>query len=59
MQLQSPTAGPVAHDTAYYLTCALGGVLSCGPTHTALTPLDVAKCNMQADPSKYTGLTGG
>jgi solute carrier family 25 phosphate transporter 3 len=33
-------------------------VLSCGLTHLAVTPLDVAKCNMQVDPSKYKGLGG-
>ena len=33
-----------------------GGVLSCGLTHTAVTPLDVSKCNMQVDPVKYKGL---
>lgn len=51
------THNPV-HDNAYYSKCALGGVLSCGLTHTAVTPLDVAKCNMQFDPSKYKGLFG-
>merc|ERR1719453_2840055 len=35
-----------------------GGVLSCGLTHLAVTPLDVAKCNMQVDPTKYKGLLG-
>lgn len=25
----------------------LGGVLACGVTHAGITPLDVAKCNMQ------------
>jgi solute carrier family 25 phosphate transporter 3 len=45
------------HDTSYYLKCMLGGVLSCGLTHTMVTPLDVAKCNMQANPSQYTGLS--
>ncbi len=25
----------------------LGGVLACGLTHAGITPLDVAKCNMQ------------
>jgi len=25
----------------------LGGVLACGITHAGITPLDVAKCNMQ------------
>lgn len=46
----------VPHTTSFYLKCAVGGVLSCGLTHLAVTPLDVAKCNMQVDPTKYTGL---
>lgn len=37
----------VPHTNEYYLKCCLGGVLSCGLTHLAVTPLDVAKCNMQ------------
>jgi len=37
----------VPHDISYYIKCMGGGVLSCGLTHTAVTPLDVAKCNMQ------------
>lgn len=37
----------VPHTTEYYLKCCGGGVLSCGLTHLAVTPLDVAKCNMQ------------
>ncbi len=28
----------------------LGGVLACGITHAGITPLDVAKCNMQVRP---------
>ncbi|KAH9309109.1 hypothetical protein KI387_037020 [Taxus chinensis] len=32
----------------YYGACAIGGLLSCGPTHTAVIPLDVIKCNTQA-----------
>lgn len=47
---------PVPHTNSYYLKCMLGGVLSCGLTHLAVTPLDVAKCNMQVDPAKYKGL---
>lgn len=35
------------HTTDFYLKCCIGGVLSCGLTHLAVTPLDVAKCNMQ------------
>ncbi|CAN0462836.1 unnamed protein product, partial [Laminaria digitata] len=46
------------HDNPYYFKCMLGGVLSCGLTHTAVTPLDVAKCNMQFNPTKYRGLVG-
>jgi solute carrier family 25 phosphate transporter 3 len=49
-------AGPIPHTTDYYMKCMLGGILSCGLTHTAVTPLDVAKCNMQTDPGKYKGL---
>ncbi|KAL0955109.1 hypothetical protein HGRIS_004025 [Hohenbuehelia grisea] len=51
--------GPVPHDTSYYAKCMLGGVLACGVTHAAITPLDVAKCNMQVNPQKYKGLVGG
>lgn len=39
--------------------CTLGGVLSCGLTHTAVTPLDVVKCNMQIDPQKYKSIASG
>ena len=39
--------------------CTLGGVLSCGLTHTAVTPLDVVKCNMQIDPLKYKSIASG
>ena len=51
--------GPVPHDASYYGKCLLGGVLACGLTHAGITPLDVAKCNMQVNPAKYTGLTSG
>jgi solute carrier family 25 phosphate transporter 3 len=37
----------------------LGGVLACGLTHAAITPLDVTKCNMQVNPQKFTGLVSG
>ncbi len=46
------------HTTDFYLKCMGGGVLSCGLTHLAVTPLDVAKCNMQVNPAKYKGLIG-
>ena len=28
----------------YYGYCTVGGILSCGLTHAAVTPLDVVKC---------------
>ncbi|CAJ0931464.1 unnamed protein product, partial [Mesorhabditis belari] len=43
----------------YYAYCALGGVLSCGLTHTAMVPLDLVKCRIQVDPAKYTGIGTG
>ncbi|KAG6891236.1 hypothetical protein C0995_008488 [Termitomyces sp. Mi166 len=49
-------AGPIPHDTSYYAKCMLGGALACGFTHAGITPLDVAKCNMQVNPAKYQGL---
>uniref|UniRef100_A0A6N2MFB3 Uncharacterized protein n=1 Tax=Salix viminalis TaxID=40686 RepID=A0A6N2MFB3_SALVM len=44
---------------AYYLACTAGGVFSCGLTHMTVTPLDLVKCNMQIDPSKYKSITSG
>ena len=49
----------VPHDNVYYSKCVVGGILSCGITHTAITPLDVVKCNMQVSPTKYKSLFGG
>ncbi|KAJ0399333.1 hypothetical protein P43SY_001522 [Pythium insidiosum] len=47
------------HDAAYYGKCMIGGILSCGLTHTIITPLDVVKCNMQVNPTKFPGLVPG
>jgi len=52
-------SGHVPHDSSYYSKCLLGGVLACGLTHAAITPLDVTKCNMQVSPQKYKGLISG
>ena len=49
----------LAHDTSYYKKCAAGGVLSCGVMHTLITPLDVVKCNLQVNPSKYKSVLSG
>merc|ERR1712080_738887 len=43
----------------YFLLCAVGGVLSCGITHTAVTPLDLVKCRLQVDAAKYKSLGNG
>jgi len=40
-------------SSKYFSLCAVGGVLSCGLTHFAVTPVDVVKCNAQADPAKF------
>uniref|UniRef100_A0A0W0FDC0 Putative mitochondrial carrier protein n=1 Tax=Moniliophthora roreri TaxID=221103 RepID=A0A0W0FDC0_MONRR len=45
--------GAPYHDSIYYVKCMLSGSLACGLTHAALTPLDVAKVNMQVHPTKY------
>lgn len=55
-------AKPISHSIVlqdFYLACGLGGVLACGLTHTAVTPLDVVKCNMQTAPKVYTGIAQG
>lgn len=43
----------------YYLKCSVGGLLSCGITHTALVPLDLVKCRIQVDPAKYKSIVTG
>ncbi|ANB13359.1 Pic2p [Sugiyamaella lignohabitans] len=43
------------YSTEYYLACTLGGILACGPTHAAVTPLDLVKCRLQVNPSLYSG----
>lgn len=50
---------PHPHNTTYYAKCLVGGILSCGLTHTAVVPLDVVKCKMQVFPDKYKGLVSG
>jgi solute carrier family 25 phosphate transporter 3 len=39
------------YSPAYFSVCAVGGALSCGLTHAWLTPLDLVKCNSQANPA--------
>ncbi|EHA8587267.1 mitochondrial phosphate carrier protein 3, mitochondrial [Cocos nucifera] len=47
------------YSPMFYAACTAGGIASCGLTHMAVTPLDLVKCNMQIDPSKYKSITSG
>ncbi|KDO71557.1 hypothetical protein CISIN_1g020995mg [Citrus sinensis] len=40
----------------HYSICAIGGMLSAGTAHLAITPLDVVKVNMQVHPIKYSSI---
>ncbi|KAJ0248885.1 Mitochondrial phosphate carrier protein 2 [Hirschfeldia incana] len=55
--IPAPNEKVELYSPAYFAACTVGGMLSCGVTHTAVTPLDVLKCNMQIDPSKYKNIT--
>ncbi|XP_078167027.1 mitochondrial phosphate carrier protein 3, mitochondrial-like [Carex rostrata] len=55
-----PTRGKIEmYSKEFYAACGVGGALCCGLTHTAMTPLDVVKCNMQIDPTKYKSTMSG
>ncbi|XP_074600966.1 solute carrier family 25 member 3-like [Brevipalpus obovatus] len=43
----------------FFALCGLGGVISCGLTHTAVVPLDLVKCRIQTDPAKYKSVMNG
>jgi len=47
------------HDMSYYKKCMMGGILSCGITHTMVCPLDIVKCRMQANPGMYANVFDG
>ncbi|XP_040571977.1 solute carrier family 25 member 3 [Lepeophtheirus salmonis] len=46
-------------SSKYYALCGLGGILSCGITHTLVTPLDLVKCRLQVNKEKYKNLGTG
>lgn len=46
-------------STKYLMLCGVGGILSCGTTHTFVTPLDLVKCRLQVDKAKYKNLIHG
>eukprot|EP00178_Gracilaria_changii_P008620 TRINITY_DN26004_c0_g1_i2.p2 TRINITY_DN26004_c0_g1~~TRINITY_DN26004_c0_g1_i2.p2 ORF type:complete len:373 (+),score=65.68 TRINITY_DN26004_c0_g1_i2:3-1121(+) len=43
----------------FFMYCGIGGILSCGLTHMAVTPLDVVKCRMQVQPGIYANTVAG
>ncbi|XP_022204688.1 phosphate carrier protein, mitochondrial isoform X1 [Nilaparvata lugens] len=43
----------------YFALCGLGGILSCGITHTMVVPLDLVKCRIQVNPDKYKSVVNG
>jgi len=43
----------------FYALCGLGGILSCGITHTAIVPLDLVKCRLQTNGEKYKNIGNG
>jgi solute carrier family 25 phosphate transporter 3 len=53
------SGGIAMYSPAFYAACTVGGILSCGLTHTAVCPLDIVKCNMQVDPVKFKSIGTG
>lgn len=47
------------YSPEYFWACGVGGILSCGITHTAVTPIDVVKCNAQVNPKDFPGMFSG
>ncbi|BBN10853.1 solute carrier family 25 (mitochondrial phosphate transporter), member 3 [Marchantia polymorpha subsp. ruderalis] len=43
----------------YYAACAAGGMVSAGSVHFLVTPFDMLKVNMQANPVKYRNIWSG
>ncbi|KAL5573699.1 hypothetical protein UlMin_023296 [Ulmus minor] len=47
------------YSLAFNATYTTSGILSYGFTHMVVSPLDLVKCNMQIDPTKYKSITSG
>lgn len=52
---QAKVGGIELFSAKYYAACTFGGLMACGLTHTAVTPLDLVKCRRQVDPKMYKG----
>ncbi|KAK3989154.1 putative phosphate carrier protein [Cladorrhinum sp. PSN332] len=49
-----PKTGQIElYSGQYYAACTFGGLLACGLTHTAVTPLDLVKVQRQVDSKLY------
>merc|ERR1712212_844243 len=55
----APTGAVEFASGKYYAYCSVGGLLSCGITHTGIVPLDLVKCRIQVNPEKYGGIMKG
>ncbi|RDW65324.1 hypothetical protein BP5796_10016 [Coleophoma crateriformis] len=53
-----PKPGIELYSGKYFAACGLGGIIACGPTHTAVTPLDLVKVRRQVDPKIYSSNFG-
>ncbi|KAF5096630.1 hypothetical protein DV451_004154 [Geotrichum candidum] len=53
--IKAETKGIELYSPEFYAACTVGGVLACGTTHAAVTPLDLVKCRRQVNPSLYSG----
>jgi len=52
---QAKTGKIELYSAKYYAACTFGGLMACGLTHTAVTPLDLVKCRRQVDSKMYKG----
>lgn len=50
---ESPKKGIELFSNEYFAACTVGGIVACGPTHSAVTPLDLVKCRRQVDSALY------
>jgi len=59
-QKNGPFGAPVVlYSKEYFGLCGIGGILSCGLTHAAMTPIDLVKCNAQVDKVNFPGTLKG
>nr|XP_036585549.1 uncharacterized protein CTRU02_04410 [Colletotrichum truncatum]KAF6795600.1 hypothetical protein CTRU02_04410 [Colletotrichum truncatum] len=52
---QAKTGKIELYSAKFYAACTVGGLLACGLTHTAVTPLDLVKVRRQVDAKLYKG----